>query len=93
MLPAGDDDSNADSDLVASLLLKHRRKQQHKSDVRALLLDAPCTSPAPPTKQLSARDFEQQVHVTETFQRCSLAFYCYLMPLVSASSSLRLLAN
>jgi hypothetical protein len=92
MLPAGDDDSNADSDLVASLLLKHRRKQQHKSDVRVLLLDAPCTSPPPPSQQLSARDFEQQVSATEAFKPCSSAFYSYLLPRVSALSS-RLLSQ
>jgi hypothetical protein len=60
MLPAGDADSNADSDLVASLLLQHRRKQQHKHTVRALMLDAPC-SVLPATQQPSATDFEKQV--------------------------------
>jgi hypothetical protein len=67
MLPAGDDDSNADSDLVASLVLQHRRKQQHKSDVKALLLDAPCVAPsAAAPKQLSANDFEKQARACDS---------------------------
>jgi hypothetical protein len=61
MLPAGDDDSNADSDLVASLLLQRRRKLQHKSSVQVLLQDAPCIAPPQHPKQLSAQDYEKQV--------------------------------
>ncbi len=61
MLPAGDDDSNADSDLVASLLLQRRRKLQHKSNVQKLLQDAPCIALPQHQQQLSAQDFEKQV--------------------------------
>ena len=76
MLPAGDDDSNADSDLVASLLLQRRRKQLHKSSVQALLLDAPCVA-APPlgAKQLSANDFEKQVRFTGIWDDYLLLVY------------------
>jgi hypothetical protein len=77
MLPAGDDDSNADSDLVASLLLQRRRKQLHKSSVQALLLDEPCVG-APPlgAKQLSAHDFEKQVRFTGIWDDFFVTGFC-----------------
>jgi hypothetical protein len=72
MLPAGDDDSNADSDLVASLLLQRRRKMQHKSNVQLLLRDAPCIAPPQHPKQLTADDFEKQVWCS-IIKRCFVA--------------------
>jgi hypothetical protein len=81
MLPAGDDDSNADSDLVASLLVQHRRKQQHKSDVKALLLGAPCVAQAAVTPpQLSANDFEKQARAFD-LKRSERTYAAYLTEL------------
>jgi hypothetical protein len=91
MLPAGDDDSNADSDLVASLLLQRRRKLQHKSDVQILLQDAPCIAPPQYPKQLSAQDFEKQAYY-RIIHRCACQLRVLSSSLSNVSCSLLIFA-